>query len=96
MERLLSALIFIAKVRDAGPNRHEYRIRCAKKARDAIDAFIVNEVRTANSKSTKDPTHLSWARIGEALDLSRSAAFARYGKKENEPAPRTDGSVRGN
>lgn len=82
MERLLSALIFLAKVRDANPNRHEYRIRCAKKARDAIDAFIVTEVRTANSKSVKDPTHLSWARIGEALDLSRSAAFTRYGKKE--------------
>lgn len=83
MERILSAIIFLSKVRDANQNRHEYRIRCAKKARDAIDSFIMSEVRAANAKPLKDPSHLSWGRIGEALDLSRSAAFTRYGKKDD-------------
>jgi hypothetical protein len=79
---LRHAQIFVARARETEETRHELRLFYAKKAREAVDAFIAEEVHAANSKPTQDSNHLSWAKIGQILGLSKTAVFTKYGGKK--------------
>lgn len=81
--KLLTAAIYLAKLRDSGCRDHAYRLRVASKLRNLIDAFIADEVRAATEKNKSDPAYLSWTKVGELLNLSRSAAYTRYKKNAN-------------
>ena len=64
---------------------HSFRIECARKAIDALNAFVENEVRVANSLPRNAPGYLSWDAIAKALGVSKTAAYVKYGGK-NERA----------
>lgn len=81
IDAMLRAAILLARLRQASPNSHELRIRYAIQVRKIVDSFIAEEVRTANSLPEDDPSHMSWTKVGQAVELSRSAAYARYGAK---------------
>lgn len=81
-ERTLRAAIFLAKIRDSPIRAHAYRLRCAKKVADIIDQFIAEEARKANNESKNDPAYLSWEQIGSCLDIPKTTAYQRYGKKQ--------------
>lgn len=81
MDKMLRAAIFIARIREAQPNKHVLRLRYAKRLLDIVNSFIAEEVHTANSLPKTDPNHMSWNDVSQVLELSRSAAYARYGGK---------------
>lgn len=81
MDRMLRAAIFLARIRESSPNAHALRIRYAIQVRKIVDSFIADEVRAANSLSKEEPGFMSWEAIGSVVELSRSAAYARYGTK---------------
>ena len=83
-DKLLRVLTFVSRIREAPTQNHVLRLKLASVVSKAIDSFIQDEVQKAQSRPQKDPCHLSWAQIGDLLDLSRSAAYSRYGKKEHE------------
>jgi hypothetical protein len=84
-ERVLRMAIFVAELRDSSPSAHEIKIRAAKKLVDLIEEFIAEEVNAANSKPKDAIGHLSWAQVGNLLELSRSAVYARYARvRESE------------
>ena len=80
-EKILRAAIYIGRLRDSGERAHAYRIRVAKRLSDIIDSFVAEEVCRATSVSKNDPAKMTWDQVGQALEISRSAAFSRYGKK---------------
>lgn len=81
-EKVARAAMFVAKIRDSSPSNHHERLMYAKKLRDLVDDFIVEEVVKANSKSKDDKNYMSWEKIGETLGRSRSAVFTKYGSKK--------------
>lgn len=80
-ERLLRAAIFVSRLRDSNSRAHAYNLRAAQKIIDIMGNFIAEEVQEAVKENDTDPAHLSWVEIGQCLNLSKSAAYARYGKK---------------
>lgn len=82
-EKIVRAAMFVAKIRDSSPEDHQERLMYAKKLRDLVDDFIFEEVKAANSKGKGDKNYMSWDKIGQVMDLSRSAAFTRYGAKRD-------------
>jgi hypothetical protein len=82
LELTLRAAIWIAKIRDASPSAHAYKLRCAKVLSELIEEVIKEEVHNATSKPLNDSTRLSWESVGQCLELSKSAAFTRYGNKQ--------------
>jgi hypothetical protein len=80
-EVLLRAAIYLSRLRDSGSRDHAYRLRVAKKLIDLVNAFVADEAKAATEVSKKDPAYLSWEQVGQCLDLSKSAVYARYGKK---------------
>jgi hypothetical protein len=80
-EPTLRMAIFVQKLRDSGSREHARRIRLAKKIADIANSVIAHEARTANSLSFSDPAHLSWQQIADALEISKNAAYTRYGIK---------------
>lgn len=81
-DNLLYAQIFVARAKDTEEAKHDIRLFYAKKARDALEAFIAEEIKTANSEPVKSPSHLSWAEIGKIFNLSKTAVFTKYGSKK--------------
>lgn len=82
IDKLVRIAIFIARIKATSERDHFNRIRLAHRARKVIDAFIAEEVEASQSVGKSDPAYLTWDRIGEAVDISRSAAYTRYGKKK--------------
>ena len=82
-ERILRAATLIARLRESGFRAHEYKIRTANKVCNIMQCFITEEVKRANSLPSKDPAYMSWDKVGKALNISRSAAFTRYGGKKD-------------
>jgi hypothetical protein len=80
-EKILRAAIYIAKLRDSGERAHVYRIRLGKKIADIVDSFVAEEVQRATSVAKSDPAAMSWAEVASALEISKSAAYNRYGNK---------------
>ena len=88
-DRILRIAILIARLRESNNCHHAHRIRLAQRIVDATNIFIAEEVRRANNKKPTDPNYMSWAKIGQAVGLSRNAAYTRYGdKKQNETSHR--------
>jgi hypothetical protein len=83
-EKLLTAAIYVSRIRDTSARNHAYRLRLANKIRQLIDDFISAEVQAAVSEAKDDPAHMSWQQIADTLELSKSAVFTRYGKATNE------------
>lgn len=81
LETGLRLIVFATKLRDAGTREHSRRIRIAQKIIDLANSVIAEEVRTANSLNKSDPEYMSWQQVADALDISRTAAFTRYGKE---------------
>jgi hypothetical protein len=81
-EKILRAALYIARIRESNDRAHAYRIRAAKKLSDIVDSFVAEEARRATSTTETDPAHMSWAQVGQALDISKSAAYNRYGEKK--------------
>lgn len=80
---LFRIALTLSRIRETNPIcDHALRLRLALKVRKAVDLFIAEEVRAANSKPQEDESYLSWAQIGSALELSKTAAYARYGGRE--------------
>lgn len=79
---LMRAGIFIARIRENGTHSHALNLRAANLAKKAIDAYIEDEVNKAQNYPKTSPFYLSWEHIGQVLEISKSAAFARYGKKK--------------
>lgn len=78
MERVAKLL---SQIENSDECSHAYRIRRAKEAIDILNGFIASEVRSAVNTPRGKVSNMSWAEIAKALDISKSAAFARYGKK---------------
>lgn len=81
IEPTLRMVIFAQKLRDSGSREHARRIRLAKLIADIANSIIAREVTKATSLSSSDPAHMTWKEVGDALGLSKSAAFTRYGKR---------------
>lgn len=69
------------QIEDSEENAHAYRIRRANEAIDVLHGLIAREVHLAINAPKGSRRKLSWAEIAQALGISKSAAFARYGKK---------------
>lgn len=82
-EKLLTAAIYIERVRQSSSRSHEYRIRTASKIRALVDDFIAVEVQTAVSKPKDDSSYMSWQKIADTLGISKTAAYTRYGPKRD-------------
>jgi hypothetical protein len=80
-EVLLRAAIYLSRLRDSGSRDHAYRLRVASKLQQLVSNFIAAEAKAATETNKKDPAYLSWEQVGQCLDLSKSAVYARYGKK---------------
>lgn len=78
MERVTKLL---DQIEDSDENAHAYRIRRANEAISILHSFIAGEVQSAVNARRGSISKMSWAEIAQALDISKSAAFARYGKK---------------
>jgi hypothetical protein len=74
-------LDLIEKMSKAAEHHHSDKIRCAKKAIDILNEIVTYEAKKANSLPQNAPGHMSWNDIGKVLEISKTAAFARYGKK---------------
>lgn len=83
-EKVVRIGVLVTRLLESSAREHRARISLAKKAIDILNDFIEYEVHTANDLPKNDPAHMSWAHIGSALNLSRSAAYARYGMKNDE------------
>lgn len=81
-EKILRAALYVARIRESSDRAHVYRIRAAKKLSDIVDSFVAEEVRRATSTSKTDPAHMSWSEVGSALEISKGAAYNRYGDKK--------------
>lgn len=75
-------LDLIEKMSKAAEHHHSHKIRCAKKATDLLNEIIAHEVKKANSLPRNAPGHMSWNEVADALELSKTAAFHRYGGKK--------------
>lgn len=84
MDFLMRAGIFIARIRESETNSHAVKLRAANLALKAIEAYIADEVQNSQTHPKNSPLYLSWDHIGQALDISKSAAFARYGKRKDK------------
>ena len=83
LEKDLSTLKdLIAKIDEAKPHHHSHKIRCANRAIEILSEMIAKEARQANSLPRTAPGYMSWNEIAVALDLSKTAAFTRYGGKK--------------
>src|SRR5947208_994303 len=76
-EKILRAALYIARIRESSDRAHAYRIRAAKKLSDIVDNFVAEEVRRATSINKTDPAHMSWEQVGQALEISKGAAYNR-------------------
>lgn len=83
LDYVLIAATYLAKIRNQTENAHALKIRCAKKVLDAVNSFIEDEVKKATSKSRHDQSSMTWDQVGSALELSKSAVYARYGKAKD-------------
>lgn len=83
-ERILRAAILVGRLRDSSNRSHALRIKTAQLLSSLIDQFIATEVERATTISKSDPAHLTWTEIGQCLNLSRSAAYTRYGGQKSE------------
>lgn len=75
----MRAGVFVSKILDSQCNAHAFRIRAAGLAIKALEDFIYNEVSEAQSHPRTSDLYVSFGSIGKALEVSRSAAYARYG-----------------
>lgn len=80
-DRILKAAIYLSRLRDSGSRDHVYRLRVASKLIEILNSFIADEVRAATNENPSDPAYVSWQGVGDVLGISKSAAYARYGKK---------------
>lgn len=79
---LLRAATFIARVNESSPNAHAIKIRYAHMAKRILDDFIADEAKMANGQPQDSDAFMSWADVGKTLGISRSAAYARYGGRD--------------
>jgi hypothetical protein len=84
-EKLLQAAININRIREASPRAHAYRIKLAKRTIDLLNDFIATEVQAAVSEPKGHPAKMTWEQIGQALNLSKSASFTKYGANHGDP-----------
>jgi hypothetical protein len=79
--RVIQGSVILDRIRDSNPRNHALRIEMAKMVIDIMNDFIAEEVKAATSQPKESPEHLSWQKVADRLDISKSAAFARYGSK---------------
>lgn len=79
-EKLLRGRMLLSRAEETPEGSHLIRIRMADKAREAVEAFIAEEVLRAVSHPMQSPLRMSWAEVAAALELSKSAVYIRYGK----------------
>lgn len=83
-EFIMRAAVFIAKLSEASENAHAIKLRYACMALKVINAFIAEEVHASQKHRKGSQFYLSWAQIGRALEISRSAAYTRYSQKGDD------------
>ena len=83
VEDTLRLAIAVAKLRESGTREHRRRIRIAKLIADLANKVIAHEVREAINEPEGDPAKMSWQQIADTLEISKSAAYNRYGPGSN-------------
>lgn len=91
-EKLIRIGVVISQLLESSSREHNSRIKLAKKAINILNDFIEFEVHAANNLPKEDPAHMSWEKIGNAVGLSRSAAYTRYGAKGDKTTEKAHNS----
>lgn len=88
-ERILRAFMHLARVRDSSERAHAYRIRTIKRLCDLLEGFLAEEIRRATSLPKGDDARVSWQQVANALEVSKTTAWNRYGASEKANTKRT-------
>lgn len=83
-ELAMRAGVFVSKIMGSLPNARAYRIRCAGLAIKALENFIYDEVREAQKHRRGSDLYVSFQQVADALEISRTAAYYRYGKDDGK------------
>lgn len=83
-EKMIRVGVLVSRLLESSNREHCSRIRMAKKAIDILSAFIETEVYTANNLPKNDSARMSWDQIAQALGISKTAAYARYGANSDK------------
>jgi hypothetical protein len=81
VEDTLRLAIAVGRLRNSGSREHRRRIRIAKQISDLANKVIAYEVRAAISEPAGDSARMSWQEIADTLEISKTAAYTRYGVK---------------
>lgn len=78
---IVRAAILIGRLLDSNPRNHSHRLRLLSRLAKIITVLTTNEVRASLSEAKDDEARLTWDQVAQCLEISKSAAFARYNVK---------------